>query len=69
MRQMAVKDSFFNNISKQLGRGYKWKIYIDFGNDLFIIEEASDEIHKSLSIENYKKKLWSQSRKNYLHCT
>jgi hypothetical protein len=36
---------------------------------LFIIEEASDEIHKSLSIENYKKKLWSQSRKNYLHCT
>lgn len=57
MRQMAVKDSIFSNISKQLGRGIKWKIYNDFGNDLFIIEEASDEIHTILSIENYKKKL------------
>lgn len=57
MRQMAVKDSIFNNISIQLGRGIKWKKFIDFGNSMFVVEEASDEIHKSLSIENYKKKL------------
>jgi len=57
MRQMTVKDSIFYNISIQLGRGFKWKKFIDFGNDMFVVEEASNEIHKILSVENYKKKL------------
>jgi hypothetical protein len=57
MRQMAVKDSIINNISKQLGRGIKWKIYNDFSNDLLVVEEANVEMHTILSIENYKKKL------------
>lgn len=57
MRQMAVKDSIFSNISKQLGRGYKWKKYIDFGNSMLVVEEANVEMHTILSIENYKKKL------------
>jgi len=54
---MAAKDSIFSNISKQLGRGYKWKKYIDFGNDMLVVEEANVEMHTILSIENYKKKL------------
>lgn len=57
MRQMAAKDSIFYNISIQLGRGFKWKKFIDFGNDMFVVEEASNEIHKILSVENYKNKL------------
>ena len=56
MSQIAAKDSIINNISIQLGRGIKKK-FIDFGNDLFVVEEASNEVHKILAVENYKKKL------------
>jgi len=54
---MAVKDSIFSNISKQLGRGYKWNMFINFGNNMLVTEEANVEMHTILSIENYKKKL------------
>lgn len=57
MRQMAVKDSIISNISKQLGRGYKWNMFINFGNNMLVTEEANVEMHTILSIENYKKKL------------
>ena len=57
MRQIAAKDSMFNNISIQLVRGIKRKRFIDFGNSMFVVEEASNEVHKILSVENYKKKL------------
>jgi hypothetical protein len=57
MRQIAVKDSIFSNISKQLGRGYKWNMFINFGNNMLVTEEANVEMHTILSIENYKKKL------------
>ncbi len=57
MRQIAVKDSIFSNISKQLGRGYKWNMFINFGNNMLVTEEANVEMHTILSIENYKKKI------------
>jgi hypothetical protein len=57
MRQMAVKDSIISNISKQLGRGYKWNMFINFGNNMLVTEEANVEMHTILSIENYKKKI------------
>lgn len=57
MRQIAVKDSIFSNISKQLGRGYKWNMFINFGNNMLVVEEANVEMHTILSIENYKKKI------------
>ena len=57
MRQMAVKDSIFSNISKQLGRGYKWNMFINFGNNMLVTEEANVEMHSQLSKKRDEKKL------------
>ncbi len=57
MRQIAVKDSIFSNISKQLGRGYKWNMFINFGNNMLAAEETNVEMHSQLSKKRDEKKL------------